>query len=223
MTEPTQTRFDPHPPGSFDRQSLVDAYQSYQGELYRYAYRFLGDTGLAEDCVSETFCRLLKATHDGLGPVENLRAYLYRVAHNWVTDYFRGQPQRQIPLDAELHGEPEANPSHLVGELLEREHLRAALLRLPPDQQQVLVLRFVEDLPHEEVAAIMERSVQATRTLQHRALLSLRQILTIEEFGLTSSQPGRQISLPVSTAAWSSRPSPQTGCNWPTTGSVTGR
>jgi RNA polymerase sigma-70 factor, ECF subfamily len=223
MTEPNQASFDPHSTKALDRQSLAEAYERYQSELFRYAYRFLGDTGLAEDCVSETFCRLLKAIRDGLGPVENLRAYLYRVAHNWVTDYFRGQPQRQVPLDAELHGEPEANPSQLVGELLEREHVRAALLQLPPDQQQVLVLRFVEDLSHEEVAAIMERSVQATRTLQHRAVVSLRQLLTLEESGITSPQPGSQKSPPVSTPARSISPRRQTGYGWPTTGPITGR
>jgi RNA polymerase sigma-70 factor (ECF subfamily) len=217
----TQTNSSISPSTTLDRQRLAEAYESYNGELFRYAYRFLGDSDLAEDCVSETFCRLLKAIRDGLGPVENLRAYLYRVAHNWVTDYFRSQLPKQLPLDAELHGGPEANPSHLVGVLLEREHVRAALLQLPPDQQQVLVLRFVEDQSHDEVAAIMGRSIQATRTLQHRALVSLRQLLSLEEAGFTFSQPGAQKSPPELTPTRSAppagHPARQAGCSWPTT------
>jgi RNA polymerase sigma-70 factor (ECF subfamily) len=216
----TQTHSALSPAVALDRPNLVEAYERYNGELFRYAYRYLGDTNLAEDCVSETFCRLLKAIRDGLGPVENLRAYLYRVAHNWVTDYYRSQPDRQVPLEAELHGEQEANPSHMVVELLEREKVRTAVLRLPPDQQQVLVLRFVEDQSHDEVAAIMGKSVQATRTLQHRALVSLKQKLTLEESGFSTPQPDTQKSPPVSMPASPNHPAnhraPQTGCNWPT-------
>ncbi|OGO36273.1 MAG: hypothetical protein A2W35_09760 [Chloroflexi bacterium RBG_16_57_11] len=221
MTEPAPANLDPPQHIALDRQSLGEAYENYQDELFRYAYRFLGDSVLAEDCVSETFCRVLKAIRFGLGPVENLRAYLYRVAHNWVTDYYRGQPQKQLPLDAELHGEPEANPSQVVGELIEREHIRAALLQIPPDQQQVLMLRFVEDQSHEEVAAIMGRSIQATRTLQHRALVSLRQLLTLEESGFTLSKAGNQKHPSASTSPRSAHPADQParhpGCNWPTT------
>jgi RNA polymerase sigma-70 factor (ECF subfamily) len=223
----TQTNSSTPSSITLDRQRLAEAYESYNSELFRYAYRLLGDTDLAEDCVSETFCRLLKAIRDGLGPVENLRAYLYRVSHNWATDYYRGQTHKQVPLDSELHGEPEANPSHLVGELLEREQVRAALMQLPPDQQQVLILRFVEDQSHDEVAAIMDRSIQATRTLQHRALVSLRQLLILDESGYNFSQPGTQKSPPVLTSVRSSpetdQPARQTRCTWPTTRPAQGR
>jgi RNA polymerase sigma-70 factor, ECF subfamily len=217
MTAHTQTSIDPPHSIEFDRQSLVEAYKNYHGELFRYAYRLLGDTGLSEDCVSETFCRFLKAVRDDLGPVENLRAYLYRVAHNWITDYYRGQPKNQVPLDAELHGEPEANPSLLVGDQLEQERVRAALLQLPSDQQQVLVLRFVDDLPHEEVAKVMERSIQATRTLQHRALVSLKKQLLLEDSGFASYPPVTQKTPPAPAPVRPPHPSRQPQCNWPTT------
>jgi len=164
----TQTNSSTTPSITLDRQRLAEAYENYNSELFRYAYRLLGDTDLAEDCVSETFCRLLRAIRDGLGQVENLRAYLYRVSHNWVTDYYRSQPHKQVPLDSELHGELEANPSHLVGELLEREHVRSAILQYRPTSSKFSYCVFVEDQSHDEVAAIMDRSIQATRTLQHR-------------------------------------------------------
>jgi RNA polymerase sigma-70 factor (ECF subfamily) len=180
-----------------DRQSLIACYERYNNELYRFAYRLLGDSETAEDCVSETYYRLLKAVQDGRGPLENTRAYLYRVARNWITDFYRSQPYHQTPLDSELDGDPEANPSRLVAEQLEHERVRAAILRLPPDQQQVILLRFVEDWSHEEVAAALGRSIEATRTLQHRALAALRQLLCLEDAGFISSRPGMQRSQPV--------------------------
>jgi RNA polymerase sigma-70 factor (ECF subfamily) len=174
----------------FDRQSLIASYERYHAELYRYAYRLLGDADTAEDCVGETFYRFLKAVRDGLGPLENTRAYLYRVARNWINDHYRSQPMRMTSLDIELDGDPEANPAKLAAENLERERIRAAVRSLPPDQQQVIVLRFMEDWSHEDVAAVLGRSVEATRTLQRRALISLRQYLQLEEAGFSCRRRG---------------------------------
>lgn len=165
---------------TFDRQTLVALYEQHNAELYRYAYRLLGDPELAEDCVSETFSRFLKAVRDGIGPVENVRAYLFRVAHNWVTDHYRRQPLPPLSLEADLHGAVDANPSQLVAVQMEQERVRAALLRLPPDQRQAIELRFVEGWSHEAVAAALGKTVEATRALQHRALSALRRLLIDE-------------------------------------------
>jgi RNA polymerase sigma-70 factor (ECF subfamily) len=164
----------------FDRQTLVTIYEQHNAELYRYAFRLLGDSALAEDCVSETFSRFLKAVRDGIGPVENVRAYLYRVAHNWVTDHYRRQPIPPLSLEADMHGAMDANPSQLVAGQMEQERVRAALLHLPADQRQVIELRFVEDWSHEAVAAALGKTVEATRALQHRAIIALRRILLEE-------------------------------------------
>jgi RNA polymerase sigma-70 factor, ECF subfamily len=161
----------------YDRQTLVTIYEQHSPELYRYAYRLLGDSHLAEDCVSETFSRFLRVVRDGPNQMENVRAYLYRVAHNWVTDHYRRQPPTPLSLEADVHSDPEANPLRVVAEQLEREQVRAALLRLPGDQRQVIELRFLEDWSHEEVAVAIGKSVEATRALQYRALNALRRML----------------------------------------------
>lgn len=161
----------------YTRQVLVSIYEEFNAELYRYAYRMLDDSHLAEDCVSETFSRFLRVVRDGTAPVENVRAYLYRVAHNWITDHYRRQPLPPLSLDSDRHEEPNSNPSVVVAIELERERIRAALLRLPPEQRQVIELRFLEDWSHKEVAAALGKSEEATRALQHRALATLRRYL----------------------------------------------
>ena len=72
-----------------DKQALIGIYEQHSGELYRYAYRLSGDKDLAEECVSETFSRLLKAIRKDRIPSVNLRAWLFRVAHNWINDNSR--------------------------------------------------------------------------------------------------------------------------------------
>lgn len=162
---------------TFSRQDLVGIYEEHSPGIYRYAVRLLGDRDLAEDCVSETFSRFLHAVRQGGGPRDNLRAYLYRVAHNWITDHYRRQPQPPLSLEVDEHEDHQSNPSNLVSQSIERDRVRSALLQLPPEQQQVLQLRFLEDWSHDEVAAVLGKTSEATRALQYRALNALRRML----------------------------------------------
>lgn len=159
-----------------DKQALLEIYEHYSPEIFRYACRMLGDNDLAEDCVADTFLRLLIAVRGGtlLG---NIRAYLYRVAHNWIIDHYRRRTQVNISLEENFHTDPESNPAHLVGQELDRQRVRSALLRLPAEQRQVIELRFMENWSHDEVAVALGKTVEATRALQYRAVEALRQVL----------------------------------------------
>ena len=88
----------------FDRQALGEIYDKYSPGLYCYAMRLLGDVDLSEECVAETFNRFLRALRRDGGPQNHLQAYLYRVAHNWITDRWRRQPLPFVPLE-DLHAD----------------------------------------------------------------------------------------------------------------------
>jgi RNA polymerase sigma-70 factor (ECF subfamily) len=166
---------------SINKQDLIDLYEHHSPGIYRYAFRLLGDKIVAEDCVSETFSRFLGVIQRGGGPTDNVRAYLYRVAHNWITDYYRRQPLPEFPLEMNGHVEDGSNPAKIVSEAMERERVRVAILRLPPEQQLIIQLRFLEDWSHDEVAQSLGKSVDAARSLQYRAIVSLRRMLIEEQ------------------------------------------
>jgi RNA polymerase sigma-70 factor (ECF subfamily) len=159
-----------------DKQALLEIYERHSPEIFRYACRMLDDKDLAEDCVADTFLRLLIAVHGGI-LAENLRAYLYRIAHNWIIDHFRRQPPPTISLKENVHPDSEGSVPHLVGQELDRQRIRAALLQLSLEQRQVIELRFMENWSHNEVAVAVGKTVEATRALQYRAVEALRQIL----------------------------------------------
>ncbi len=166
---------------AWDRAALAEIYDRYNTELYAYAMQWIGNPGLAEECVAETFHRFLDVLCRGKGPERYLRAYLYRMAHNWLMDQHRRQPTTSLqdaaqnptttiesaepnPLDATLHNSRVAET-------------KSALSQITADQRQALILRFIEGLSLKEAATVMERSVGAIKGLQYRGLAAMRRVL----------------------------------------------
>ena len=162
----------------YDQQALVEIYDLYSPALYRYAVRLLNNPDLAEECVAESFSRFLSALRNNGGPQTNLRAYLYRVAHNWITDQYRRQIPHEPVDEIDQHPDPGSTTSKIVDEQLEREKIHRAIRRLTPDQRQVVTLKFLEGWSNAEIAKSINKPVGAVKSLQHRALQALRQRLT---------------------------------------------
>jgi RNA polymerase sigma-70 factor (ECF subfamily) len=160
-----------------DEGALAEIYDRFSPELFRYAWRLLGEADLAEECVAETFSRFLQALARQNGPVQSVRAYLYRVAHNWITDHYRRGAQSLLPLDDELSGDFAADPCLEVAHKLEQDEVRRALAILTAEQRQVIVLRYLEDWRLEEISDALGKPVGAIKALQHRGLCALRRLL----------------------------------------------
>ena len=167
---------------SFDPDALAEIYDSYSPGLFRYAYRLLGDQRLAEDCLAETLSRFLLALKNNGGPREHLQAYLYRIAHNYVTDLYRRDDSWEQELTEAQVSEDESIPDTMQ-ERIDLNKLRLALSRLTSDQRQVIVLKYIEGCDNRAVARITGKPVSAVKSLQHRALATLRRMLNNEMEG----------------------------------------
>ena len=163
--------------GKFDTCALAEIYDLYSPRLYRYAMRLLGDDCAAEDCVSETFSRFLKALQAGKGPRDYLQAYLFRMAHNLVVDHYRRQPLTEELTDDLQNVEDTENAAE---HNLSQNRVRAALHKLTEDQQQVVSLKFLEGWENDEIACALHKPVGAVKSLQHRALAQLQKFLLDE-------------------------------------------
>lgn len=161
----------------FDQAALAEVFDLYNAGIYRYAMRLLGDPELARECMSETFKRYLNSLAKGAGPKQHLQAYLYRVAHNWITDYYRSKTPATLPFNVELRADTSQEPHQAVADELERQRVRQALTRLTPDQRQVITLRYLEEWDIEQIAQALNKPVGAVKALQHRAIESLKRIL----------------------------------------------
>lgn len=165
----------------FDQEALGEIYDIYSPKLYAYAYRLLGDVQSSEECVAETYYRFLQSLRGGSGPHTFLKAYLYRIAHNWIIDYYRRKPVADAFLPDRL-AEEGPGPEKLASQNMEQEQIRAALLQLTPDQRQVVLLKFYEGWDNDVIAEMLQKPVGSIKSLQHRALGALRRSLRqIEE------------------------------------------
>ncbi|HSR21607.1 MAG TPA: sigma-70 family RNA polymerase sigma factor [Anaerolineales bacterium] len=172
----------------FDQGALTELYDRHSNGLYYYALRLLGDPLLAEDCAAETFTRLLRALRNGGGPTENLKAYLYRAAHNWIADHYRRTPP--VPLEDGIHIlRADEDPADQAEANLTQARVRRALRLLTSEQQQVVALRFIEGWELVEIAECLQKPVGAVKALQHRALAALQRLLRDQESREHATQP----------------------------------
>jgi RNA polymerase sigma-70 factor (ECF subfamily) len=162
---------------AYDQEALAKIYDLFSDELYGYAYKHVGTPQIAEDLVAETFQRFLTALERGGGPEDHLRAYLYRITHNLITDLYRREPPPTQELEEEQLVEDSPGPAEILDEQQEADRVRQALRLLTPDQRQVLTLKFLEGWSSAEIAQSMEKSLGAVKALQHRGVASLQRIL----------------------------------------------
>jgi RNA polymerase sigma-70 factor, ECF subfamily len=125
-----------------------------------------------DDVLSEVFLQVARSLPRFRGSDDEVRPWIFTIARNRVVDEHRRRRRRPQLAAAPVPDRPAAPADDAVD-----PELVAALAQLTPEQREVVLLRFVADLPLEEVAAVTERSVGAVKSMQHRALAELARIL----------------------------------------------
>lgn len=155
-----------------DKQAVSTLYEGYAQAVFRYiSYRVDTDT-VAEDLTAEVFLRMLRGLPDYKDTGNPFGAWLFRIAATQVADHHRGKKRNIEPLSDEQPSD-DTDPDGKAAKNMERAQLRQALSTLPDAEQSLLILRFMQGLSHEEVAAVLGKSVANIRVMQHRALKSL--------------------------------------------------
>jgi RNA polymerase sigma-70 factor (ECF subfamily) len=158
-----------------DLEAFGILYERYVDRIFNYIYYRTGNVNDAEDLTARVFQRALHHIGTYTDRGVPFSAWLYRIAHNLVANWHRDRSRKQeIPLNEV----PLLSKSDLPESTLVRTQEQDALLRmirsLPPDRQQMLILKFVDHMSNSEIGAIMGRSEGAVKSLYHRTLLSLR-------------------------------------------------
>ena len=160
---------------SGDSEAFAQLYDAYVERVYRYIHFRVSDDLLTEDLVSQVFLKAWESIQGFRGEPAAFPVWIFRLAHNLVIDYHR--THRQTSELHEFIEEANPLPEDVVGARLDSEMLKTAIAKLTPEQQQVVILRFIQGMPHAEVAAIMRKNEVAVRGIQYRAVVALQRIL----------------------------------------------
>ncbi|MFQ5858366.1 MAG: RNA polymerase sigma factor [Anaerolineae bacterium] len=145
---------------TYDSKALAEIHTRYSRQIYDHVYRWTGDRSLAEDLTADVFMRFLE-TISSVDSQTSLQTWLYRIAGHLVIEHQRRQPSQ----------------SETPSEDTQNSELRQVIRRLPADQQQVLILKLVEELSNDEIAQILGTTEDSLKELQHRALIALRRLM----------------------------------------------
>ena len=166
-----------------DAEAFGKLYELYVEKIYNYVYYRIGNHHDAEDLTAKTFHRALNHipnyNHKGVP----FAAWLYRIAHNLVANWHRDHKRRQVVAleQVTLSSDRQEMPHHAAEQTNERELLLAAIQKLPSERQELLTLKFVERMSNAEIGQVMGRSEGAIKSLYHRTLVSLKELLAEHE------------------------------------------
>ena len=163
---------------SRDSNAFGELYDLFVERVYRYLYFRTGSHPEAEDLTEQVFLKAWEAIERYRWQGRPFLAWLYRLAHNTHIDYVRSQkPTTSLNNDDRPVEVASTAAAVELARALDADLLARALGELTPDQQQVIVLKFLEGLDNEQIAKSMDKREGAIRALQMRALMSLRRVL----------------------------------------------
>lgn len=161
----------------FEDSALTWLYQTYYPKVYNYAFLHLGDAAMAEDLASDVMVKVLESLKDYRFRGVPFAAWVFRIARNRIIDVHRRRKRRgEVDLKEDLVAGFD-DPTAAAERAFHRSQLQSALLLLTEEQRQTIILKFIEGFDNASVAQILGRSQGAIKSLQHRALASLRRIL----------------------------------------------
>jgi RNA polymerase sigma-70 factor (ECF subfamily) len=160
-----------------DADAFAVLYDRYLERMYRHMYYRIGNRVDAEDLTQQLFLQAWRA----IGRYQRTRvpfvAWLFTIGHNLAWNFYRRRRQT-VPLELDVEACAQwSDPEAETLTRYDRAAVRRAILRLKPDQQQVVLMRFVEHIGYPAVAAALGKSEGNVRVIQHRALGELRRLL----------------------------------------------
>ncbi len=159
-----------------DEKAFSALFYAYKDKLYNFLYHFTKSETKAEDLLQEVFMKVWQA-RDTLSSVDNLNAYIFKIAQNMAIDQLRRMAKDILYITETLADIDEVdteNPSELLLNSELKEIIHEAIEKLPPQQQKIFTMRYFEGWDHEKIASELNISVSTSQNHMRQALVKLR-------------------------------------------------
>lgn len=157
-------------------QALTKLYNTYFERVYRFIFYRVSHKETAEDLTEDVFVKLFKNLRT-LEQTAAFEGWLFQIARNRVIDHYRSKKQTVALEEVENTLEYETNIVDMVNLKTEQTVFIKLLKELTPEQQQVIKLKFLEDLDNDVIAQIMDKTEGAIRVIQFRAIAKLKELI----------------------------------------------
>jgi RNA polymerase sigma-70 factor (ECF subfamily) len=159
-------------------EAIAQIYERYKEPIYQFIRLRVGDSHTAEDLTAQVFLKFIRALRGDHPPEQSLRGWIFRVARNAVYDHYGEASTLPIEtIDQWLITPANSDVEVELMQNMDIERIRRAIQMLVPSHQEVLMLRFDQQLSLKETADVMGKDANAIKALQFRAVNTLRQIL----------------------------------------------
>ena len=159
------------------KEAFSTFFYMYKDKLYGFFLSLNHSPAKAEDMVQEVFLKIWQ-THDKLDPEGNLNAYIFKIAQNHAVDQLRKRINEILYFtDNYTGGEGDNRIPDPIDQLMNKElglALTEAINHLPPQQQKIFIYHHIEDLPHEEIARILNLSISTVQNHMRKAFSNIR-------------------------------------------------
>lgn len=157
-------------------EALTQLYNHYHTRVYNFIYYRVSHKESAEDLTEEVFIKIFRNLPN-LQQMGAFEGWLFQIARNLVIDYYRSK-KNNVPLEEiENTLEYETNIVDVVNLQTEQKLLIKIMKELTAEQQQVVKMKFIEELDNETIAKIMNKNEGAIRVIQHRAIAKLKELM----------------------------------------------
>ena len=172
-----------------NQEAFGSLYDHYLPKIYRFLILKLNNRAEAEDLTHEVFLSAWKNLPSYQHKGFPFSSWLYQIAKNALIDLYRTS-KKTVPVqmvDEEIFEVPSLEPEKL-NLSLELEKVRESIQLLRQDYQDLIIMRFVEELSHEEIANALDKSEGAVRLMQHRAIKELKEIYNNKQNGTSTHE-----------------------------------
>ncbi len=177
-----------------EKEAFSEVYDFYVVRIYRFVYLKTNSRETAEDITSEVFMRCWKSIMEKQERIldsgdeslseTNIGPFLYKIARNTVIDHYRKNQLITTEIGDEIKDKIADGKQNIIDNInikQEIEDLIETIKMLKDEYQEVLLLKYVEDLTNEEIAEITGKSMGSVRVLAHRAIKSLGKVMKLKE------------------------------------------
>lgn len=153
-------------------------YKEFLTPVYRYIFLRIRHKETVQDLTQAVFIKIFKSL-DKIKNFDHPLAYFFTVSRNTVIDYYRSVKQTEnLPDDIFLEDTTSKNVNETLNTEADLKLVKKAMVKLSPEQKEIILLKYFQDLTNKEISQLLNKSEEAVRQLQSRAIKKIRELLS---------------------------------------------